>query len=178
MKGFLRRFAFRGGSAQEQPGNRIATGEKWIIYWNEYSSDTYLYGSEVIYHARDDVEFYNELMPPGTVIKQWYSRTYYQMQRIEPALPMIDGEGEYRLRVHIDCPEGERWLIQLVFFDKYDAEAGRIAIRDQVSYFRCPLRTYSYSMQLINGGMTCFRFHFIEIQEIEHEIDEAIKETK
>ncbi len=41
-----------------------------------------------------------------------------------------------------------------------------------------PLRTYSYSMQLINGGMTCFRFHFIEIQEIEHEIDEAIKETK
>ncbi len=175
MKRFLRRAALR--SPQREPGNGTA-GEKWTIYWNEYSSNTYLYGSEISYHAKDDVEFSNELMPPGTVIKQWYSRTYYQLQRIEPALPMIDGEGEYRLRVHIDCPEGERWLIQLVFFDKYDAEAGRIAIRDQVSYFRCPLRTYSYSMQLINGGMTCFRFHFIEIQEIEHETDEAFEETE
>ena len=125
MKRFLRRAALR--SPQREQGNGTA-GEKWTIYWNEYSSNTYLYGSEISYHAKDDVEFSNELMPPGTVIKQWYSRTYYQLQRIEPALPMIDGEGEYRLRVHIDCPEGERWLIQLVFFDKYDAEAGRIAI--------------------------------------------------
>ncbi len=68
------------------------TGEKWIIYWNEYSADTYLYGSEVTYHAKDDVEFKNPMMPPGTVIKQWYSKTNYQAQRIEPALPMLTGK--------------------------------------------------------------------------------------
>ena len=45
------------------------TGEQWTIYWNEYSSDTYLYGSEITYHKKDDVEFRNELMPPGTLIK-------------------------------------------------------------------------------------------------------------
>lgn len=178
MKGFLGRLVSRRGSRQGLSESGMTTGEKWMIYWNEYSSDTYLYGSEVTYHARDHVEYHNELMPPGTIIKQWYSRTYYQKQRIEPALPMIDGEGEYRLRIHIDCPEGERWLIQLVFYDKYDAEAGYIAIRDPVSYFQCPLRTYSYSIRLINGGMTRFRFHFIEIQEIEHETDEAFEETK
>ena len=44
------------------------TGEKWTIYWNEYSSDTYLYGSEITYHKIDDVEFCNKLMPAGTVI--------------------------------------------------------------------------------------------------------------
>ena len=118
------------------------------------------------------------LMAPGTVIKQWYSKTYYQMQRIEPALPMIDGEGRYRITVHIDCPEDETWLIQLIFCDRYDAEAGRISIRDEISYFQCPLKTYSYRMQLMNGGMTRFRFHDIEIQEVEYEAEEEeVKKT-
>ena len=96
------------------------TGEKWTIYWNEFSSDTYLYGSKIWYHGKNHVEFQNRLMPPGTVIKQWYSRTNYQMQRMEPSLPMIDGEGGYRVTVDIDCQEGEAWLIRLIFYDKYD----------------------------------------------------------
>lgn len=152
-------------------------GEKWTVYWNEYSSDTYLYGSEISYGANKEVEYSNVLMPPGTVIKRWYSKTNYQEQRIEPALPMIDGEGRYRLRVSIDCPEEEAWLIQLVFYDKYRVEAGRIAIRDEKADFQCPLRTYSYQMELINGGMTRFRFHSIEIQEIENEKKEESEKT-
>ena len=38
-------------------------GAKWTIYWNEYSSDTYLYGSEIAFHKKDDVEYKNLLMP-------------------------------------------------------------------------------------------------------------------
>lgn len=148
------------------------TGEKWTIYWSEYSSDTYLYGSEIRYHEKNDVEFTNRQMPPGTVIKQWYSKTNYQAQRIEPALPLIDGESEYRITVSIDCQEGEAWMVRLLFFDKYDVEAGSAIIREQVTDFRCPLKTYSYRLQLINGGMTQFRFHSIEIQEIEDEQEE------
>ena len=143
------------------------TGEKWKVFWNEHSSDTFLYGSEIWYHKKDDVEFHNKLMPPGTVIKKWYSKTNYQMKRIEPALPIIDGECEYRITVHIGCQEREAWILRLVFYDKYDAEAGSAAIRDRVTDFQCPLNTYSYEMQLINGGMTQFHFHFVEIEELE-----------
>ena len=32
-------------------------GQKWTIYWSEYASDTYLYGSKVLFHKKDDVEF-------------------------------------------------------------------------------------------------------------------------
>lgn len=39
-------------------------GEKWTVYWNEYTADTYLYGSEIIYNGKDDVSFKNLLMPP------------------------------------------------------------------------------------------------------------------
>lgn len=148
---------------------------KWTVYWNEYCADTYLYGSELFYHKKDDIEFRNRLMPPGTIIKQWYSRTNYQARRIEPALPMIDGEGTYQISLSIDCPKQEAWLLRLVFYDRYETEIGGIDIRDKVKEFRCPLSTYSYKLQLINGGMTEFHFHSIVIREITHDMDEQIK---
>jgi accessory Sec system protein Asp3 len=154
------------------------SGENWIIFWNEYSSDTYLYGSQVVYHSRDNVEFRNRLMPPGTVIKQWYSKVNYQMQRIEPALPMIDGESRYRITVEIDSPRPAGCLVRLVFFDRYEVEAGSVTVRGSQMNFRCPLKTYSYRMQLINGGVDQFHFHRIVIQEVPNERKGNVKKTK
>lgn len=151
------------------------TGERWLICWNEYSADTYLYGSEITCHGRDDVEFYNPMMSPGTVVKEWHSKTNYQFHRVEPALPMIDGERDYRLVVNIDSPPGEICLIRLIFYDRYETEIGSLNIRDKVTVFQCPLKTYSYRMQLINGGVSRFRFHWIVIEEMAHETEEISK---
>lgn len=153
-------------------------GAKWTIYWNEYSTDTYLHGSVILYHSKDNVEYLNELMPPGTVIKQWYSKTNYQIQRIEPSLPIIDGESSYQIIVNIDTEENENCLVRLVFYDRYEMEAGSINLRDRVTNFKCPLKTYSYSIQLINAGVKKLNFHSIVIQEIEDEKDKKIKTTK
>lgn len=153
-------------------------GAKWTIYWNEYSADTYLYGSEIIYHKRDDVEFQNLQMPPGTIIKQWYSKTNFQLQKIEPALPMIDGESEYQITINIDSAENENCLVRLVFYDRYEIEAGNITLRDRVTKFKCPLKTYSYRLQLINGGVTKLHFHSIVIQEVVNETNERIETTE
>ena len=141
-------------------------GEKWMVFWSEYASDTYLYGSKISFHKKDDVEFSNALMQPGTVIKQWYSMTNFQAQKIEPTLPIIDGEGEYQITLNIDVPEEEYLLAQLVFYDRYGVEAGILALRDKETRFRCPLKTYSYKLQLINSGVSNFRFHSIVIQEV------------
>lgn len=153
-------------------------GAKWTIYWNEYSTNTYLYGSEIIYHKRDDVEFHNLQMPPGTIIKQWYSKTNFQLQKIEPALPMIDGESEYQITINIDSAENENCLVRLVFYDRYEIEAGNITLRDRVTKFKCPLKTYSYRLQLINGGVTKLHFHSIVIQEVVNETNERIETTE
>lgn len=141
-------------------------GEKWIVYWSEYASDTYLYGSQIVFHKKDDVEFTNLLMPPGTIIKQWYSMTNFQAQKIEPTLPIIDGECEYQVTLNIDTAERENVLARLVFFDRYGVEAGTLTVRDKVTNFRCPIKTYSYRLQLINGGVTKLSFHSIVIQEV------------
>jgi len=140
----------------------------WVIYWNEYSSDTYLYGSKIDYKGRNNVHFTNELMPPGTVIKEWYSLTNYQAQRIEPSLPIIDGESRYRIKINIKTPDDSGCLVRLVFLDRYEREAGDVTFRGKEAEFSCPLKTYSYKMQLINAGMKEFIYHSITIQEIEN----------
>ena len=138
----------------------------WTVFWNEYSSDTYLYGSQIEYEAKNNVHFKNELMPPGTIIKQWYSLTNYQAQRIEPSLPIIDGESKYRIKVNVETPDEKGYLIRLVFLDRYEREAGDFTVRGKEAEFSCPLKTYSYRMQLINAGMKEFIFHSVIIEEI------------
>ncbi len=145
------------------------TGEVWKIYWNEYTKDTYLYGSEIFFHAKNDVEFRNELMPPGTVIKRWFSRVNYQAMRIEPSLPMIDGEGQYHISLDASVEPTDGLLMKLIFYDRYDLEAGNQIIRDGGADFRCPLKTFSYEVQLLNAGATQFHFHSIIITEIADE---------
>lgn len=154
------------------------TDTKWTVYWQEYSAAVYLYGSKITFHKIDDVEFENPLMPPGTVIKEWYSKTNYQQQRIEPTLPIIDGESRYRISINIDSAKNESCLVRLVFYDRYEIEAGNITLRDGTTDFKCPLKTYSYRIQLINGGVTKFHFHSIEIREVLDETSSEHKKTE
>lgn len=153
-------------------------GQRWNVYWNEYSSDTYLYGSEIKFLENHRVEFYNKLMPAGTVIKKWYSKTNFQRQKIEPSLPMIDGEGEYKIILDVTVDPQENCMARLVFFDHFYKEIGYRFLRDKEEIFRCPLNTYSYELHLINGGVSHFIFNVIEIQEIINEPEKKIKEAK
>ena len=142
------------------------TEQSWKIYWNEYAKDTYIYGTELFFHAKDDIEFRNELMPPGTVIKRWYSKVNYQAMRIEPALPMIDGEGSYHIRLNASAEPETGLILRLIFYDRYDTEAESRIIRGGEGDFQCPLTTFSYEVQLVNGGVTEFHFHSIVMTEV------------
>lgn len=106
------------------------------------------------------------LMPPGTVIKEWYSKVNFQAQRIEPTLPIIDGETSYKVNAYIDSEGKFGWIIRFVFYDKYEMEAGSYLLQQNEGTFRCPLKTYSYKMQLINGGLHEFTFRSVAITEI------------
>ena len=147
----------------------MMTGHSWKIYWNEYAKEAYLYGSEVYFHAKDDIEFKNQLMQPGAVIKRWFSKVNYQLMRMEPSLPMIDGEGRYRISLDASAePEGGL-LLRIIFYDRYDTEAGSRIIRDGEGEFQCPLKTFSYEVQLIHAGAAQFHFHWITLTEVTDE---------
>ena len=92
--------------------------------------------------------------------------TNYQAQRIEPTLPIIDGESKYHISVNVETPDNKGCLIRLVFLDRYEREAGDFTVRGKEADFKCPLKTYSYKMQLINAGMKEFVYHSVTISEI------------
>lgn len=144
---------------------------EWKIYWNEYSFETYLYGSQISFLRQDDVEFINELMSPGTVIKKWYSRVNYQEKRTEPSLPMISGENRYHISLDLDIQGEGDVLTQIVFFDRYEKEVDKLIIREREKDFRCSLKTYSYEIRLISAGVSHFRFHSYTLKEHSDEFE-------
>ena len=140
--------------------------DSWKIYWTEYCAQTYIYGSEISFISKNHVEFYNPMMPPGTVINEWASRCNFQATKMEPALPMIDGEGQYEIEVAFKSDVKGGCLIRIVFLDKYDEEAGDVIVHGSKAQFKCPLRTYSYKVQLIAAGVSRLEFYHMIIREL------------
>lgn len=152
--------------------------DTWVIRWREYTADTYTYGSQIEFCGDNTVVFKNRLMPPGAVIHKWYSQTNFQMQRIEPALPLIDGERAYSVTLNIESGNAgsEALMLRIRFYDRYDVEAENIVVRGRKAYFKPSVKTYSYSVELVNGGNADFKFHSFEIKEVsKEEFDEEQK---
>lgn len=142
--------------------------KSWKIYWKDYVNSTYLYGSKIRFLSHDDIFFENDLMPPGTVIKEWYSQVNFQMMRIEPTLPLIDGESTYHIKVNMS--HFDDFIIRFVFYDRFDNEVGTLILQENEQDFKCPLKTYSYRLQLINAGGKSFHFHSFEMIEKEEDL--------
>lgn len=120
-------------------------GDTWQVRWKEFLSDSYVYGSKIEFNEDGSVSYKNRLMPPGTVIHTWYSMTNFQGNRIEPSLPLIDGERAYSIAVNIDYhnSESEALMLRIIFFDRYDVQAQSIIVRDKKAFFKPSIRTYS-----------------------------------
>ena len=149
--------------------------DTWTIRWREYTADTYTYGSKIEFRDDKSVAFENSLIPPATVIHRWYSRTNFQTKRMEPTLPLIDGERPYEITLHADVADEDKnpLIMRIVFYDRYDNEAESIIVREKKVMFKPSLKTYSYCVELISGGEVNVVFRSLQIREIsKEELDE------
>lgn len=143
-------------------------GDTWIVRWREVLSNTYAAGSIIKTNKDNTVYYKNELMPPGTVIHTWYSKTHFQFQKIEPMLPLIDGEAAYSITMNMASTDGQeaKTILRVVFIDRYDNEFDSIILRDKFSMFKPPITTYSYRIELINSGLADFVFESLILREV------------
>ena len=134
-------------------------GDTWQVRWKEFLSDSYVYGSKIEFNEDGSVSYKNRLMPPGT-------------------LPLIDGERAYSIAVNIDYhnSESEALMLRIIFFDRYDVQAQSIIVRDKKAFFKPSIRTYSYRIELINGGNADFTFKSLVIKEVSEEEFDAEQE--
>lgn len=140
---------------------------KWSIYWSEWAKETYLYGTKLQFLGRDQIRFENDLISPGAVIKTWHSATLYQRDRIEPTLPIIDGERKYRICLDADMDMRDGLLLKFIFYQKNGELEDSTIVRGTESIIQCPIRTYHYDVQLICSGSHRFTFHRFTIEELE-----------
>ena len=72
--------------------------------------------------------------------------------------------------------ESEALILRIIFYDRYDNETKSTIVRDNKAYFLPPITTYSYSIELINGGNADFTFKSLIIKEVsKEEFDEDQK---
>ncbi len=154
----------------------VSKDGRWIILWREYSANTFLYGAAMHFLAKDDVEYDNPLLPPGTAVKTWMSKTNFQRDQLEPALPLIDGERSYRVHLEADCDVPSGLLLRFSFFQKNGTPEGNFVMRGTDAEFRCPIRTNDYNVELIAAGAHHFHFHYFSMEELQEQKDEK-KET-
>lgn len=158
--------------------------DKWVIRWNEYLSDTYVYGAYIHFLEDGSVEYKNPMIAPGTVIHAWKSRTDFSSQRIEPSLPLIDGEAPYSFSFKFkSTPIDNMGIIFCVkYYDRFDMVVDSYTSRELDFCVKPPIQTYSYSVELINGGDANFIFDYFVLKEISREEYDAeqdrIKEDK
>lgn len=137
----------------------------YSIRWDNLASDTYLYGSNIVFEPGGTVKFSNLLMPPGQIIRKWQSDVNYQAARHEPQLPMLEEGEEYEIRSYVRYkPEGSVKL-RLKFFDRQGEKAGNVIIDKKTDEFVCPAGASAYELELINAGAKELVFHHIEIQK-------------
>jgi len=93
------------------------------------------------------------------------------MHRIEPSLPIIDGEAAYHISIDMEFEEGREddIMIRIIYYDRYDEKVESIILRGKSNYFKPSIQTHSYKIELINGGIQKFVFHSIIMKEVSQE---------
>lgn len=137
---------------------------KHIIKWHNYTRYSYLFGSTISFQNKR-VLFENALMPSGTVVNEWQSKTNFQAHRIVPDLPMLKCGYRYTIGFQATSIPESCLYLGISFKDQYNHEIDFMVIKSLQESFVYPEGAASYTVQLINAGSRSFVFDYITIEE-------------
>lgn len=144
---------------EEKRNERIA----WLVYWDETAQDSYAYGSTVSFAWDGSVVFENEGMPPGFVIREWYSYSDYGMRQTSPQLPMLEEGKSYRLRI-VKRDEPERGsFVRVNYYDRRGELLSFQMLKETEGVLTYPHEAFRYTVQLVQSGARAVHFTRIEI---------------
>ena len=113
------------------------------VFWDDLCYNVYLYGSDVRFYKDRSVYFESRMMPSGMTIKKWLSSAGYQMNRIEPSLPVLIPGEKYILRACYDEKPAGSIFMKLDFFDQQKKKTGTFIMNGKRKSFQCPKKTWS-----------------------------------
>lgn len=124
---------------------------------------TYRYGSLI--KETTDYEWHtvNEFIPPGQVLYEWLGKNSYVLNRTSRDLPVLTPNESYSMYFNYTSYPKDRLWLKIIFYDGYTEQIDELIIKKDLTIFTVPKETTSYSVQLINAGVTTFTFKRIVI---------------
>lgn len=142
----------------------------YTVFWEDMNDNAYLYGSSVRYVNKHYILFENRLMPAGVPIKEWQSFVDYQAERHEPRLPLFaPGEAVVFRAYFKDSPRGTV-IFRVTFYDRQKQRIDSVVLGGERDKFVFPERTFSYVIQLVNGGTEQVTFGYMELCSESHTV--------
>lgn len=130
------------------------------IYWQ--MENQYEHGSDVTVDAHNQVDFDNDRMATNEIINHWESTQNWQANKRVPQLPMLAVGHRYRLMGLWEAEPVDTLTTRIIFYDIQGQELSRDNTTDHALEFEVPATTYSYQIELINGG--CIHLHFRRLE--------------
>ena len=151
--------------------NRVNT----LIYWENYGSGSFTYGTTLKFNKKDKTVYYsNRMAHTGTIIKSWESKTNFQGNRKVPQLPILESGVKYKVKLEADVEPARSMYVKIIFFNIYGEEIDYIFIKNNFGEIIYPDKAYSYKVELFNAGVHSAVFKYLQIASMDEEIDEVI----
>ena len=142
----------------------------YTVCWEDMNDDAYLYGSSIKYIDTRCVCFENRLMPAGVPIKEWQSFVDYQAARHEPRLPLFaPGETVVFRACCKDSPSGTV-IFRVTFYDRQKQRIDSVVLKGEYDKVVFPENSFSYVIQLVNGGTEQVTFGYMELCSERHAV--------
>jgi accessory secretory protein Asp3 len=139
------------------------------FYWGNNNVQTFLYGTDLTRESLKQVHFVNDMMPAGTAIHEWYSYTNYQVNRDMPVLPFLYDGKKYRIEPDIQTKPEDRFLLELLVYDRSEQLMERIVLYPPSYSFVYPQDSFYYTIRLTNAGCDELTFNNFKLMEASDE---------
>ncbi|MCD7868900.1 MAG: accessory Sec system protein Asp3 [Clostridiales bacterium] len=153
----------------------MADSVLYLIRWDSFSANPYLYGSSVQYLSNGNVRFMNEMMPSGYPINEWTSYTNFQRDRHEPQLPLLKECCTYSFHAYFSENPSDTVFLRFDFYDQQGNRLKYYIFDEKRGSFAVPFQTFRYTMQLVQGGSENLIFYYIELFAEEERIFQEIE---
>lgn len=146
-----------------------------VIYWNNYSEKSYLWGSTIKFLENKEVYFKNIVANTGIVIKEWRFSTNYQSDKIVSELPILEENIEYLIELNCNEIPINTAYLRINFYDFYDDFIDCKILKNKIGKITIPEKTYKYDIQLFSAGLKELTFKNLKIKKIIEPIESKEK---
>lgn len=146
----------------------MTNNKKWIIHWENYVKNSYLYGTTLKFLENKEVYYKNALANTGITIKKWESQYNFQAAKSSIELPLLSNDNKYEIAVNANVIPEDSLYLRINFYDIYSELIEYKIIKNMKGIVSIPKNTFKYNIELFSAGLREMTFYNLAITEVNY----------